>query len=123
MPAAPAERGWSRKPISVGDSAATVPSVREFLRGAMRLHVLHHAATGEIHGAWMSEELARHGYRISAGTLYPALHRMEREGLLVDRRAVVAGHTRRVYRATAKGRAVLAQTRRALRELADEVLE
>ena len=96
--------------------------VREFLRGAVRLHVLHHAAEGEIHGAWMSNELARHGYKISAGTLYPTLHRMEAEGLLASRRVVVEGRTRRVYRATSKGRAVLDETRRMLRELADEVL-
>ncbi len=97
--------------------------MREFLRGAVGLHVLHHAAEGEIHGAWMSEELGRHGYKISPGTLYPTLHRMEAEGLLVSRREVVEGRTRRVYSATDKGRAMLAEARRALRELADEVLE
>ncbi|HXL42290.1 MAG TPA: hypothetical protein VN986_07130, partial [Actinomycetota bacterium] len=41
--------------------------MREFQRGAMRLHVLHHAAAGEVHGAWLIEELARHGYRVSPG--------------------------------------------------------
>jgi DNA-binding PadR family transcriptional regulator len=97
--------------------------VREFLRGAVRLHILHHAAEGEIDGAWMSEELAGHGHRISPGTLYPTLHRMEAEGLLASREEVVEGRRRRRYRATAEGRSVLAQTRRALRELADEVLE
>lgn len=85
--------------------------------------MLHHAAEGEIHGAWMSEELATHGYKISPGTLYPTLHRMENEGLLVSRREVVEGRTRRVYSATDKGRVVLAEARRALRELAEEVLE
>jgi DNA-binding PadR family transcriptional regulator len=97
--------------------------MREFLRGAVRLHVLHHAAEREVHGAWMSEELATHSHKISPGTLYPTLHRMEDEGLLTSRREVVEGRTRRVYRATRKGRAVLAETRQALRELADEVLE
>lgn len=97
--------------------------VREFLRGAVRLHILHHAAEGEIHGSWMAEELAHHGHRISAGTLYPTLHAMEREGLLESRKQVVGGRARRAYRATADGRKVLRRTRRALRELADEVLE
>ncbi|MGH9229985.1 MAG: PadR family transcriptional regulator [Acidimicrobiales bacterium] len=96
--------------------------MREFLRGAVKLHVLHHAAEGEMHGAWMAEELGRHGYRISPGTLYPTLHRMEADGLLVSRREVVDGRTRRVYRATKQGRAVLSETRAALRELAEEVL-
>ncbi|MGY5000494.1 PadR family transcriptional regulator [Streptomyces griseus] len=96
--------------------------MREFQRGAMRLHILHHAAEVEIHGAWMTGELARHGYRISPGTLYPTLHRLEADGLLVSEQQVVDGRTRRVYRATEAGREALAEDRRALRELAREVL-
>jgi PadR family transcriptional regulator, regulatory protein PadR len=70
----------------------------------------------------MAEELANHGYRISPGTLYPTLHRMEDEGLLRSRAVVVEGRTRRTYRITTKGRHELAEGRRVLRELADEVL-
>lgn len=77
--------------------------LREFLRGAVRLHILHHASQHEIYGAWMSEELAEHGYRISSGTLYPTLHRMESEGLLASRDVVVEGRTRRSYKATPVG--------------------
>jgi DNA-binding PadR family transcriptional regulator len=97
-------------------------AVKDFLRGAVRLHILHHAARGEIHGAWMSTELAEHGYAISPGTLYPTLHRMEEEGLLASRGVVVAGRRRRVYRTTAAGDTALAAMRVALSELADEVL-
>jgi DNA-binding PadR family transcriptional regulator len=97
-------------------------ALRRFLRGAVELHILLHAAQGEVHGAWMSEELARHGHRISPGTLYPTLHRMEAEGLLRSRRDVVEGRTRRLYTATPAGRRALEQARHALRELADEVL-
>jgi DNA-binding PadR family transcriptional regulator len=97
--------------------------MREFMRGAVRLHILHHAAEGAVHGSWMAGELAEHGHRISPGTLYPTLHAMEREGLLRSRKQVVDGRARRVYRATAEGRQVLARTRTALRELADEVLD
>ncbi|MFF7244796.1 PadR family transcriptional regulator [Embleya sp. NPDC008237] len=96
--------------------------MREFQRGAVRLHILHHAAEEEVHGAWMSRELAGHGYRISPGTLYPTLHRMEADGLLTSEQRVVEGRTRRVYRATDAGRAALAEDRRALAELAREVL-
>jgi len=96
--------------------------MREFLRGAVQLHVLHHAAEHEVDGAWMSEELAHHGYSISPGTLYPTLHRMEAEGLLRSHAVVVDGRRRRRYSATDEGRHTLAETRRALRELADEVL-
>ncbi|MGR6537088.1 PadR family transcriptional regulator [Streptomyces rochei] len=96
--------------------------MREFQRAAVRLHILHHADQEEIHGAWMTAELARHGYRISPGTLYPTLHRLEADGLLASEQRVVDGRTRRVYRATEAGRQALADDRRALEELAREVL-
>ena len=70
--------------------------VREFQQGAVRLHVLHHAVDGELHDARMSEELARHGYKISPGTLYPMLHRMQTAGLLISRQVVVDGQLRLV---------------------------
>ena len=96
--------------------------LREFLRGAVRLHILHHSSCGEIHGAWMSEELAEHGYRISPGTLYPTLHRMEAEGLLTSRQIVSHGKSLRVYQATTTGRRALRESKKALKELADELL-
>jgi DNA-binding PadR family transcriptional regulator len=113
------ECGRHREPISDYD----IGEMREFLRGAVQLHILHHAAEGEIHGAWMSRELAEHGYDISPGTLYPTLHRLEGEGLLRSRASVKGGRSRRVYRITPQGRKALARTRKALRELADEVLD
>lgn len=95
----------------------------EFARGAVRLHILHHASKQDIHGARMSEELARHGYRISPGTLYPTLHRMESDGLLSSRQVSVGGRARRLYTITDAGRQELAGERRALAELAREVLQ
>jgi DNA-binding PadR family transcriptional regulator len=85
--------------------------------------VLHHAAEGEITGAWMAAELGRHGYRISPGTLYPALHQLEDQGLLRSRETVEEGRMVRCYVATSAGRAALEDLRVALRELAREVLE
>jgi DNA-binding PadR family transcriptional regulator len=96
--------------------------MRSFDRGAVQLHVLHHAAEGEVHGAWIMEELARHGHQISPGTLYPTLHRMEDEGLLRSRTTIVQGRRRRLYTATPRGKRDLEQARRTLRELADELL-
>ena len=63
--------------------------MRSFMQGAVQLHILHHAAEREVHGAWMIEELAHHGHRISPGTMYPTLHRMQDEGLLSSREEVV----------------------------------
>lgn len=97
--------------------------MREFIRGAVRLHVLHHAAEGGVHGAWMAAELAEHGYSISPGTLYPTLHRMEEEGLLRSGNEVVDGRTRRVYTSSPAGRRALRDAKRLLAELADEVLD
>ncbi|MCX4444907.1 PadR family transcriptional regulator [Streptomyces sp. NBC_01789] len=59
---------------------------------------------------------------MSPGTLYPTLHRLETDGLLVSEQRVVDGRTRRVYRATEAGKHALAEDRKALKELACEVL-
>jgi DNA-binding PadR family transcriptional regulator len=96
--------------------------VRQFVRGAMQVHVLHHAAESKVHGAWMSAELAHHGYDVSPGTLYPLLHRLELDGLLASHKEVDAGRARRVYVATPAGRRALRRLRLAVAALADEVL-
>lgn len=96
--------------------------LREFLRGAVPVHVLHHASDGEVHGAWMTAELTRHGYQVSPGTLYPLLHRMEADGLLTSREDTSEGRMRRLYRATASGGEVLTSVRPVIAELADEIL-
>jgi DNA-binding PadR family transcriptional regulator len=96
--------------------------VSQFLRGAVRLHILHHANVEPLHGAWLAEELAGHGYKISPGTLYPMLHRMQKDGLLASRQEVVDGRARRVYEITDKGRTALVEERAALAELASEIL-
>jgi len=57
----------------------------ELYTALVRLHILHHAAEEEIFGLGIIEELARHGYRLSPGTLYPILHGMEKNSLLRSR--------------------------------------
>ncbi|WP_435897632.1 PadR family transcriptional regulator [Streptomyces cyaneofuscatus] len=54
--------------------------------------------------------------------MYPTLHRLEVDGLLVSEQRVVDGRTRRVYKATKARKQALAEDRQALRELAREVL-
>lgn len=89
--------------------------------GFIRIHILHHAAEGSLYGNWMIEELGRHGYRLSPGTVYPMLHGMERKGYLESSTERV-GHTqRRIYRATPLGLEALAYAREKLRELSGEV--
>lgn len=95
--------------------------VRRFRQGAVAVHILHHAEEGDVHGAWLTEELARHGHRLSPGTLYPLLHRLEDERLLAGRDEVVDGRVLRRYRATPRGRTALGELRHVVAELADEV--
>jgi PadR family transcriptional regulator PadR len=95
---------------------------QELLSGLVRLHILHHAAEGELYGQWMIEELARHGYRLSPGTLYPMLHAMERKGYLKARRERVGRSVRRFYRATSLGRKALQEAMQKVRELFTEMV-
>lgn len=67
-------------------------------------------------------EMARHGYRLTPGTLYPLLHRLERAGFLTHEDRNVDGRRRRYYRGTDRGAAVLAEAARRLPELVGEVL-
>jgi DNA-binding PadR family transcriptional regulator len=99
------------------------PITRHFFNGFIRLHIVYHAAKSAIYGAEITEELVRHGYRLSQGTLYPTLHLLEELGYLASRTEVVQGKRRRYYRATAAGRKVLAQARDKLLELVAEVVE
>jgi PadR family transcriptional regulator len=99
------------------------PIAREFLLAFWKIHILHHAADGRgIYGQWMLEELNHHGYRLSPGTLYPILARMERRGWL---RAAEPSRSKaaRVYRLTPRGHDVLNQLLASLDELYGEVGE
>ena len=76
-----------------------------------------------------------HGYRIAQGikerskgvldfkegTLYPALHKLENEGLVESYEEVENGRLRRYYRITKSGRGVLAKDRAEWRELSRAV--
>ncbi len=91
--------------------------------GLIRLHVLHHAVLEPIYGLAMIEELARHGYRLSAGTLYPILHGLEEKGYLRSEERRFGRTTRRVYRATPAGRQALRSAKVKVSELFGELLE
>ena len=94
--------------------------LQRVLSGFIRMHVLHHAEEGDLFGHWMIEELRHHGYKISAGTLYPMLRTMERDGWIKGRDEK-DGARRRFYRITPKGRKALKEVRARLQELFREV--
>jgi PadR family transcriptional regulator PadR len=96
--------------------------LRDFFLGFIRIHILHHAAEEPVYGMWLIEELRRHGYDLSPGTLYPILHGLEDAGYLESEERVVSGKVRKYYTITDAGRDMLAQARKQIRELTGEVL-
>ena len=81
------------------------------------------------------EREPNHGYRIAQqikarskgvldfkeGTLYPALHKLENEGLLESCEGLENGRKRRYYRITESGRGVLAKDRKEWQEVSRAV--
>lgn len=104
-------------------TAITHSRDRELLSGLIRIHILYHACKEPIFGLAMIEELQRHGYKLSAGTLYPMLHGLESRGLLRSRRIRLGRRVRRVYRATAAGKQALKQAKEKVKLLLGELLE
>jgi PadR family transcriptional regulator PadR len=98
-------------------------SDRFLYAGLIRLHVLHHAAREPVYGLALIEELGRHGYRLSAGTLYPILHGLEKRGYLVSTRRRIGRTVRRVYRATPAGRRALGAAKAKVSELFGELFD
>lgn len=84
----------------------------ETLKGHLDLLLLAAVETGPAHGYAIAEALrARSGqtFDLPEGTLYPALHRLERAALLTSRWSDQSGRRRRVYHLTAKGHRALAR--------------
>jgi len=96
---------------------------QELLKGLIRLHILHHAVEGEFYGQWMIDELGRHGYALSPGTLYPMLHALERNGYVKSRKKRLGRTFRRLYKATPLGREAHKVAKIKLRELFNELVE
>lgn len=85
---------------------------KELLKGAADTLVLSAFADGEKYGYQVVKELEQRSegfFRLKEGTLYPILHRLEKQGLLLARWQVMPnGSERRYYALTAKGRRALA---------------
>lgn len=96
---------------------------QKFYSGLVRIHILYHACEEPIFGLGMIDELRRHGYKLSPGTLYPLLHGLERRGLLRSRPVRAGRWMRREYRATSAGHKALKVAKRRVRELFGEIFE
>jgi PadR family transcriptional regulator len=87
----------------------------ETLKGHLDSLILAVVAAGPAHGYAIIEELklrSRGTFSLPEGTVYPALHRLERAGLLASGWSNASGRKRRVYKLTARGRRRLDTSKR-----------
>jgi len=88
----------------------------ELLKGHLDFLIFATLDPNPAHGYLIIEELRRRSggaFDLPEGTVYPALHRLERAGLLASRwsNSEHAGRRRRVYRLTRRGQRALDQHR------------
>lgn len=98
--------------------------MNERLKGNLDLLVLEVLATRPAHGYDVIVSLRERSdgaFDLPEGTVYPALYRLERSGLLASRWTSGSGRRRRVYALTAAGRRALAAQRRQWREFVSAV--
>lgn len=107
-------------PVKVQETTITLRSLE---LGAIQAHLLYHASKEQIYGAQMLDELQRHGFNISYGTLYPTLHRMMKDGLLHQNNVRNGSVVRKLYMITPQGETVLAKVKHIIIELFEEVIE
>ena len=101
----------------------SINPLRRFQKGSILVHILYHSNKEPIYGVWLKEELAKHGYNISDGTLYPWLNRLTFSSLLTMKKKNVKGKIRKYYSITEKGRVHLEKIKENLRELYGEVIK
>ena len=97
------------------------PVLRKLFLAFIQIHILHHAKKEPIYGSWMTEELKHHGYCVSAGTLYPIFHNLEKDGLLSSESRIINGKVRKYYAITQEGASVLEQAKTKIEELKAEL--
>src|SRR5436190_729067 len=96
----------------------------EALKGHLDLLLLAALAGEPLHGYGVLarlRDISDGTFDLPEGTIYPALHRLQRGGHLKSSWRVVGGRRRRVYRLTAKGQRELAGRRQAWQKFAHGV--
>lgn len=95
---------------------------REFLTGTVGVLILSLLTERPMYGYEMLQEAERRSaraFQLKEGTVYPALHQMERDGLLKAAwRESPSGRSRKYYSLTAKGRRQAQSKRRQWASLA-----
>src|SRR5690242_10403308 len=96
----------------------------EQLKGHLDPLVLAILEQGPAHGYAVIEALRERSggaFDLPEGTIYPALHRLERAGAVTSSREVAGGRERRVYRLSGKGRTALKERRASWSAFSDAV--
>ncbi len=97
---------------------------QDAVRGHLDGLVLAVLGSGPAHGYALIELLRERSggfFELPEGTVYPALHRLERAGLVESGWSQVGGRRRRVYALTSRGRRAVTQRRREWRSFAAAV--
>jgi PadR family transcriptional regulator, regulatory protein PadR len=98
--------------------------VAETLKGHLDSLILAIVAAEPAHGYAIIEELKRRSrgaFELPEGTVYPALHRLERADLLESNWSAASGRKRRVYKLTRRGRRQLEARKSEWRDFARAV--
>jgi len=97
----------------------------ELLQGTLDLLILQTLQWGPSHGYDISVALRTHSnerLQVDTGSLYPALHRLERQGRIAAEWKTSANNQRtRVYRLTTAGRKHLSAERSRWTEMSDAI--
>lgn len=83
----------------------------DLMKGTLGLLILRTLELEPRHGVAVAdriEQITRGTFRVKAGSLFPALHRLEQDGAIAGEWAVVDGRRLKTYRLTAAGRRQLA---------------
>jgi PadR family transcriptional regulator, regulatory protein PadR len=94
------------------------------LKGTLPALILEGLEQGPNHGYSIAQRIKQRSKGVldfKEGTLYPALHKLESEGLIESYEGLEAGRTRRYYRLTGAGREALERNRAKWRELSTAV--
>jgi PadR family transcriptional regulator len=96
----------------------------ERLKGHLEMLLLAVLASRPAHGYAIIEALRQRSggaFDLPEGTVYPALHRLERDGLLASAWSDQTGRRRRVYELTEQGRAALLAQRQEWEQFARSI--
>ena len=97
----------------------------ELLQGTLDLLILRTLSREPMHGWAVShriQEISKEALRVNQGSLYPALHRLEEDGLIEAEWGVSElGRRAKFYEITASGRRQLARESATWRKFADAV--